>query len=482
MSRRFLANLSFVILLNLLIKPAYILGIEVSVQNTVGAEAYGIFFALLNGAYLFQIINDFGIQIYNSRLIAQDPGRIARLFPGLLSLKGLLALLYFITVILYGYVFGYTGWMSLLILVAVNLMLLSLVLFLRSSIAALGHYRLDSMLSVLDKALMIVICGYLLFLSGIDFNIYHFVYAQMVSLGITACISLLLLRTRGTLTLRWPKAGELRGLLRQSWPYAVTVFLMTIYTRIDGVMIERLADSGTYQAGVYAAGYRLLDAANMISFLFAGLLLPMFSSLEHHRDELKRLLGLAFRFMWAFTVACSVVAFFFSSELMQFLYVQAGSGAWSGVFGVLIISLNAIGLMYVFGTCLTAGGRIRTQNVLYGCCVVLNIGLNFILIRTYGAWGAAVATLITQSTVAAVLVFLVQRHLALQVQLRNLLSPVLYAVGAIGIVWSISEFAAGGWFLRLVLATAFVFLLAYLVGLVGKREIRAFITLRDTAQ
>ena len=72
MARRFIANLSVLIILNLLIKPIYVFGIEVSVQNAVGAETYGLYFALLNTAYLLQIINDFGLQIYNNRLVALD--------------------------------------------------------------------------------------------------------------------------------------------------------------------------------------------------------------------------------------------------------------------------------------------------------------------------------------------------------------------------------------------------------------------------
>ena len=43
MVRRFLANLSYLFVINLLIKPLYIFGIEVQVQNVVGAGEYGIF-------------------------------------------------------------------------------------------------------------------------------------------------------------------------------------------------------------------------------------------------------------------------------------------------------------------------------------------------------------------------------------------------------------------------------------------------------
>ena len=46
--QKFIWNLILVILLNLLIKPFYILGIDAEVINRVGASVYGNYFALIN--------------------------------------------------------------------------------------------------------------------------------------------------------------------------------------------------------------------------------------------------------------------------------------------------------------------------------------------------------------------------------------------------------------------------------------------------
>ncbi|MDV7402501.1 hypothetical protein RZS08_64360, partial [Arthrospira platensis SPKY1] len=53
---------------------------------------------------------------------------------------------------------------------------------------------------------------------------------------------------------------------------------MTAYNKIDGVFLGILMDDNGYQAGVYASAYRFYDAANMIGYLFAALLLPMFAA------------------------------------------------------------------------------------------------------------------------------------------------------------------------------------------------------------
>ena len=53
MKREFASNIALLILINLLIKPAYIFGVDRSVQNLVGAEDFGIYFGLYNFAFLF---------------------------------------------------------------------------------------------------------------------------------------------------------------------------------------------------------------------------------------------------------------------------------------------------------------------------------------------------------------------------------------------------------------------------------------------
>ncbi len=58
MRRTFLLNLLLVMGLNLLVKPFYILGIDAEVQRAVGAEAYGLYAALLSLGFLLNIVLD----------------------------------------------------------------------------------------------------------------------------------------------------------------------------------------------------------------------------------------------------------------------------------------------------------------------------------------------------------------------------------------------------------------------------------------
>ena len=94
MQNRFIKNIIFLLFLNLLVKPFWILGIDREVQNLIGDASYGTYQALLNFSYLFYILLDLGITNFNSRAVAQDPKNLSKHFGGLTEIKLLLGLLY----------------------------------------------------------------------------------------------------------------------------------------------------------------------------------------------------------------------------------------------------------------------------------------------------------------------------------------------------------------------------------------------------
>lgn len=409
MNREFLINILFLISINLLIKPFYIFGIDRTVQNVVGAEDYGIYFVLLNFTFLFQIINDFGIQNFNNRQIARHRQLLDKYLPNILILKLFQAFTFLGVIALAGWALGYTlHYPYLLAFVAVNQILVALVFYLRTNISGLGKYRLDSLISVLDRLLMIFICAVLLWGPSFknSFRIEWFVLAQTLSLSLTALIAF---------SIVWKFVDRLHfkinipfliHLLKESLPFALIIFLMTAYTRIDSVMIEQILPDGKLEAGIYASAYRLLDASNMIGYLFAGLLLPMFSRMIKDREPIIPLVKQSFQMIWAGALTLAIGVWFFQSEIMILLYIEA-TPYWGEVLGYLMFSFIAVSGTYIIGTLLTANNSLRKMNIIFIVSIFLNILLNYLLIPTQKASGAAIATLGTQS-----FAFLAQLYLA----------------------------------------------------------------------
>lgn len=67
---RFYASLGLLLVLNLLVKPLWIFGIDRPVQNSTGTAIYGSYFALLNLAIVLGFLLDWGLNAFMSRQLA----------------------------------------------------------------------------------------------------------------------------------------------------------------------------------------------------------------------------------------------------------------------------------------------------------------------------------------------------------------------------------------------------------------------------
>lgn len=473
MKREFLINIIFLLAANLLVKPFYLFGIDRTVQNTVPAGDYGIYFALFNFTFLFQIVNDFGIQNFNNRNISRHRQLLDKYFPNILILKALLGMLYLGLVFFTAWLAGYgAGMLPLLAIIAINQMLSSLVLFLRSNVSGLGMYRLDSLLSVSDRLLLILICGLLLWAPafGGNFQIEWFAWAHTVALGITAALAFGIVRRQlSALRFRF-RRPFLWLLLRRSAPYALAVFLTSIYNRIDGVMVERMLPDGQIEADIYASAFRLFEASNMIGFLFAGLLLPIFAGMLRRGEAVGGLVQMSFRLIGAGAVALFCGMYFYRTEVMVALY-DSGSAYSGRILAYLMGGFFAVCGTYIFGALLVANGSLRQLNYIFAGSLLFNVLLNLALIPEYKAEGAAIATCLTQFGLLGAELILAHRFLKPGPTVQALLR--LAALLALGLLLGslIDAHLKTAWIWRFLSILATGGLLAIGLGMVNFREL-----------
>jgi O-antigen/teichoic acid export membrane protein len=411
MQRTFLLNLLLLLALNLLVKPFYLLGIDAGVQDAVGASTYGTYAALLSLSFLLNIVLDLGITNYTTRHIAQHTHLMGKYLSGVAGVRIGLALMYALLTAVVALVLGFEGpELAILGWLVLNQALVASILYLRSNITGAQRFRWDSVLSILDRVLLIAAVGYLLWgRSGrAPFQIVWFVWAQTASYAVTLVVALVMtLRLSGAVRVGW-NAPFSWVVLRQSFPYALLILLMTFYYRTDTLMLERLLPDGAFHAGVYAQGFRFFEAFNMIGYLFAGLLLPLFSRMLKHGDDVGPLSVLALRVLLAGALALAAFIQWNAEAVLSLIY-EEHTALSAPSFVLLVHCFVGVCITYVFGTLLTAGGRLRSLNWMAASGAVLNIGLNLVLIPRWQSEGAAWASLITQTATALVQVYLASK-------------------------------------------------------------------------
>ncbi len=374
---------------------------------------------------------DFGITNYNNRNIAQNHQLLSKSLSNIVGLKMILAILYAIITIVVGLFIGYEcRQFQLLLFLILNQFIASFILYLRSNLSGLHYFKTDSIISVLDRALVIIICGILLWggVTETDFKIEWFVYAQTVAYVLTLIITLVIVYNKAELlSLNFDRTYFIVT-LKKSYPFALLALLMIFYYRVDSVMLERMLIDGKEQAGIYAQGFRILDAAAMFAFLFAVLLLPIFSRMIKHKEPVNQLTLFSFLLLIVPVLGVTFASYFYRVELIDLLYHQHVEIS-SSIFGVLILCFIGISASYIFGTLLTAKGNLKELNILAAGGVAINIILNLILIPKYYAHGAAIASLITQSFTAIIQIILAKKFFSFNVNIKRIATLILFVAG-----------------------------------------------------
>lgn len=263
-------------------------------------------------------------------------------------------------------------------------------------------------------------------------------------------------------------------------PFALLVLLMMFYTRLDPVLLGSILEGrlGNEQAGIYAHGFRLLDAATMIAFLFAILLIPIFSKMLKQKESVEQMLKLSFTLIITVAVIVASVSFFYSKEMMDLLYNDDISQSVP-VFQLLMMGFIAISTTYIFGTLLTANGNLKELNIIAVISLVINLAINILLIPHLMALGSAIASLTTQFFAAAAQVVIVQRIFRFRVNYSYIFTLLSFVGGVILVVYLSRQFTISipgipedlGWLLNFALALITSLLLAVILRLLHFRSL-----------
>ena len=185
-----------------------------------------------------------------------------------------------------------------------------------------------------------------------------------------------------------------KSMLMNSWPLILSSIAVTIYIRIDQIMIKEML--GDREVGLYSASARLSEAWYFVSLIITTSLFPAIVNAKKisralYQTRLQRLYTLM---VWlAICVALPVT--FLGNWIMTLMYgapyqesgVILSIQIWTGVF----VALGVASERWMIAENLVGISFLRT--IIGG---VANIGLNLYLIPKHGIIGAAIATLLVQ--------------------------------------------------------------------------------------
>lgn len=194
--------------------------------------------------------------------------------------------------------------------------------------------------------------------------------------------------------------------IRELWSGGWRVGLASIFgnlsARADVLLLKMLAS--TQVVGIYGAAYRIINGATAGIVALAEALYPRVAKeITNNKRTIELKLYVAIPI--CVLLGSLIAAAFFSHFIVDLLYGEAFHDA-AGVMQLLFIVLGLDAVFAFYGRFLVATHRENWLPKVQAIGAVVNIGLNFVFIPQYGAWGAALASVI--SFAVSLLCFLIQ--------------------------------------------------------------------------
>jgi len=186
-----------------------------------------------------------------------------------------------------------------------------------------------------------------------------------------------------------------RELIKDSWPLILSGIMVSLYMKIDQVMLKYMMDEKS--VGYYAAAVRLSEAWYFIPVAICNSLFPAIINAKNvsevfYQNRMQKLYDL----LAIIAIAIALPVTFLSSQIITILYGNEFISSapvltiyiWAGVSVFLGVASN----QYLINENLTKFSFLRTA-----LGMISNVVLNFIFIPMYGITGSAIATLISYS-------------------------------------------------------------------------------------
>ena len=425
--------------------------VTIVVVRTLGQHEYGQWSTIIAVGELLGYIGDLGLDRVTVRQAAADREHEPEWLGALVSLRFLLSIpvtLAFLAIML---VISSDSTMRVSSLIYAIVALLPPL----SCLSIVFQLRVRNDLSMAILTLNSVLwTGAGLFLAAVSGNMVAFAVAFVAAFVVSVAVQTVLVRRMTTIRIRasrplWPE------LWRVALPVGIAAMLTFAYGRIDQVLVFQI--SGSDEAGIYGAMYRILTNAAFVPMAVMTTLFPLLASME--RDRIRRMVQTASEYLAMVSLPIFVFVLVASGKVVRVLF-GADFVAGENALRVLMGAFVAICFGYVAGVMVIVLGlqKVFMRYALFA--LVVNVVLNLIFIPKYGYMAAAWITLATEVIVQILAIRIVLATLELRPKLARL-ARILLASAAMGLVlWALD--AAGAGFVWLVLAAAATYPVALL--------------------
>lgn len=461
-------NNSAVMLVSQIITWTATLILTAALGRYLGDAGFGDLYLAMSFGVIFGGVVAFGLDQQLVRAVARDRTLASSYFVHSLAVKVALSVLAYAMIIGIIYLLGYSPEVQLTIVVYCLVVLFHAVT--ETTTAVFQSYEdlfHPAIGTIIEKVFVAAVA---IFLLTRGYGVVEVAAVFVVGGVLGALWRLLFLRKVVRLHLSLD-VKRLRPLMIGAFPFFVYWVLSAVYFRIDAILLSILSTSNV--VGWYGAAYKLFDTLGFLpSIICSAIMYPVLSRLAvQSRANLRFALGKGLDVMLMLGIPICTGLFMLAEPIIRLVYGKPEFLNAVPALQWMALALFLLYMNWVLGTVLIGLDQEKRLTVVAGLALVLNLGLNWLLIPQYQHVAAAAVTAGTELFIFGYLIAILPRDLLSRSSLIVFVKAVISAAAMGAVLYALR----GQSILLLVPVGGLVYCLtALLLRLVPPDDLRLF--------
>lgn len=262
-------------------------------------------------------------------------------------------------------------------------------------------------------------------------------------------------------------------ILKEAWPLAISVVLNLIYFKIDTVILSLMKPAA--DVGLYGASYKILEVLITLPNMFVGLILPLLAYYAFlNRERFVEIFRRAFDFLILVTLPLVVGGFILAKPLILLIGGQGFEKA-TPIFQILIFAIGCLFLGSLSGHTIVAINKQKKMVWGYLGVAVLGLALYLILIPPFTYFGAAIGTVVTEFSIAAIGYYIILKTMKFRLPYKIVLKSLAASFVMAGFLYAGRGFNI---IIELVIGSVIYLSVSYLLKSFSKDEVLEIIRIK----
>ncbi|MFA5059052.1 MAG: flippase [Candidatus Omnitrophota bacterium] len=361
----------------------------------LGPEQFGVFSYALSFVFLFNILSDLGLE----SIVVRDLIRHGKEKTQILGAAFFLKLIGSFAAVILIFIVVHTGFIEpdfKGVIIAMSLRLFF------QSLDVIDYYfqsRVLSKFTVYAQLISLSVTSFLcLSFVYLGKPLVYFIYVVIIEMFINAIGLLVFYALNGQKIFVWRFRWDVaKRLLKEGWPLIISGLAISIFMRIDQIMIKQMLS--VTSVGYYSAAVRISEAFYFVpialtSSLFPAIVNAKLMNKELYQNRLKALFSLLFWLALGISTLVTIIAWPVINIFYGPAYLPAAQ----------VLAIHIWALVFVFWSVARTKWAINESLQVYTMTYTIiasatNIVLNIILIPRFDINGAAIAAVISQLVV-----------------------------------------------------------------------------------